>query len=255
MSVPKSSDVDTVLTLFSELRNRTYTYVFDSIGNSDCEPNEYLALTHVCQQIRIEFRPIFMHQPVHAHGCISWLHAYLLGWDDTSVDKANFIANLHAGSVTECLYDGNSFVAFLQLYTKAHDINVHMPRDIMGQRAMLMLRCKAQWAKLFKKGHVAAVFCSRVSKKEHTLRLVLTRDFTASWLTIGPGGEKHIDNGARRFIRELGATELLRRKIPAAILGIEADKEGCAPLCHHALGRELPWGPITHGRGCSLYVP
>jgi hypothetical protein len=125
----------------------------------------------------------------------------------------------------------------------------------MGERAMSMLRCKAQWAKLFKNGHVAAVFCSRVSKKEHTLHLVLTRDFTASWLITGSRGEKHIDDGARRFIRDLGATESLRRSMPAAMLGIQADKEGCAPLCHHALGRELPRGPITHGRGCSLYVP
>jgi hypothetical protein len=257
MSVPKYSGVDAVLILFAELRNRIYTYTFNVIKKSGCDPDKYLALTQVCQQIRAEFRPIFLSCPLRAlyvRHCVPWLHAFLPGWDDPSVDKADFTANLHASHVAGCLSDGIFFVAFLRLYIEAPHVNVHIGRDGMGERAMSMLRCKDEWAKLLRDGHVAAVVRMRVSKKERSFRIVLTRDFTASWLTTGPEGEKHIDERATRFVSNLGAGKLSRRpNMPAAILGIQTDKEGCSPICHHALGKELPWGPIMHGRGCLLH--
>jgi hypothetical protein len=257
ISVRKSSRVDAALTPSVELRNLTYTRTFDVIKKSDCELDEYLALTQVCQQIRAEFRPIFLSYPLRAsyvRRCVPWLHALLPGWDDPSVDKADFTANLHASHVAECLSDGISFVAFLRLYIEAPHVNVHIGRDGMGERAMSMLRCKAEWAELLRNGHVAAIVRMRVSKRGWAFRIVLARDFTASWLITGPEGEKHIDNRATRFVNNLGAGKLPRRpNMSAAILGIQADKEGCTPICHHALRRELPWGPISHGRDCLLY--
>jgi hypothetical protein len=85
-SVSKSSGVDTVLTLFSELRNRIYTHVSNAV-EFDCEPDEYLALTQICQAIRAESRPIFMRRPVRPCGCVAWLRAFFPGWDDSSADK------------------------------------------------------------------------------------------------------------------------------------------------------------------------
>jgi hypothetical protein len=60
-SVSKSSGVDTVLTLFSELRNRIYTHVSNAV-EFDCDP-------------------------VRPCGCVAWLRAFFPGWDDSSADK------------------------------------------------------------------------------------------------------------------------------------------------------------------------
>jgi hypothetical protein len=104
------------------MRNRVYEHTIGE-GNHD-----YISFTQVCQQIRAEYRPIFLrhHSTFYMdHQRFDfWLHTFHPGWNDPNMNKASITAHMCIHDIGHWLSDGFSFLPLLRLCTEAPDFQI-----------------------------------------------------------------------------------------------------------------------------------
>jgi hypothetical protein len=237
----------TFLTLVPEMRNRIYE---QTLIESETEINgvvrsfDFLPLAQVCQQIRQEYRPLYIRNHctrynISYHLVVPWLNAFHPGWNDPKVSKSDITVDLHVHDIFGLMCENFPYLDLLRLRAEAPRFNLFVDMDMMGearwqheaQQINDMFRCRDAWAKVFADGTVKDVkfidYDFGIQGAEQLdIVIVLAKDFTAPWLKFQDASLVKIDyHGAVAFLKSLGFKQPThyRRAHSTVSLGLQDD--------------------------------
>jgi hypothetical protein len=143
------------------MRNRIYE---QTLIESETEINgvvrsfDFLPLAQVCQQIRQEYRPLYIRNHctrynISYHLVVPWLNAFHPGWNDPKVSKSDITVDLHVHDIFGLMCENFPYLDLLRLRAEAPRFNLFVDMDMMGearwqheaQQINDMFRCRDAW--------------------------------------------------------------------------------------------------------------
>jgi hypothetical protein len=215
------------LTRVAEMRNLIYDQTLVESGveiDRLMHSFDFLPLAQVCQQIRQEYRPIYIRDhckrwnlPFHrVVPCLDALHP---GWNDSGVNKTDMTVDIHVYDLIGLLFDKFPYLELLRLRAEAPRFRLFVMLHMMdegdwqheAQQINHMFECRDAWAKLFTDGALTDVNFLSDGAGQLDIIVVLAKDFTAPWLKYYDSTHVKIDyHGALSFLKSLGFKQPVR---------------------------------------------
>jgi hypothetical protein len=211
----------TSLTRVKEMRNHIYDQTLVESGvavDGLMHSFKFLPLAQVCQQIRQEYRPIYIRDhckrwylPFHrVVPCLDALHP---GWNDPNVNTSDVALDIEVSDLIGLLFDKFPYLDLLRLRAEAPRFRLSVELHGMDEgdwqhearQINHMFECRDAWAKLFADGALADVKFWSDGAGQLDIVVVMAKNFTAPWLQYSDSTLVKIGyHDALAFLKSLG---------------------------------------------------